>query len=972
MKLNSNNIKFSGLFTIIIISVLILVVTTNAYYQTTYNKSYGDDLISPGSVYFTLPDGSRLLRFFRPLNNNLCNEPNLHLKLLLTNGTLSPLNVQNLTIPTFNFCRQKNDVSSPDYIEVTNLGRNNILYILYYNISDTDHYLPFGRFIVEVDLSGNILGENWLGYVDYRNGNIIGNIIGRLGKFKFIFDSSDTFYYMRLADINKPDFIEWQKFRIAPISGRLQREENGTVSREDLSLQYDNPIYTFQTIDSGLGFIYSKNYSLTSAELQSSTNTELQPSLYVYVNYYKPEFNNFTDPFIIYQTSTPNVSMKFAMCSSDNLGIGYQCVLQLKRDLLNNDVYNLVLVVSFLSSGSVINISQLPVNYGTADVVIKNSLPFGGYLLMHKNTNQDYSCSIGGDIFDPNNIFSSTWDVPPTFTIPSPCVIIYNFIEKKFEIISNITPTDFTIISTYMPRFNVDARAFDLISAKINMIDPPNTFNITTGTNTLKINYEVPVLLSIRNITIFLVSGTNVIIRQTTSGQAAEFCSIDNNNTISLKVLSSTFNEPNSEYHVSIDPNFVKHKYTDEPLERLNHESWILYTGPKEDPYADSFSGSIRLTPEGTTIFNQNQKEFVDQLLQEIAIILPVDRERLIIKDHYQVDTSTPSGQLIIPLHIESTRNLSKRNANNLYSDLNTMILNKEFTEISKRPHTSLLDQTYGYKLNFDVKDIITDNKESVIAVIFTVLFIILMYIWAKRKCETKNKEKENDIKSFNSEESEEEDDKTSNSIIFKVGLSITAFILNLLFIYKNGRDIETLFVPSIVILAVVSFFNLLSAFSLIINENFNSIAFNNWFKSNSIIAAIFTLLSTTNIEVLSILTSNFAGLEKFSAEFTTKTKSLIVLFSVANFVVKDIPQFIIQVYYKTQVISYNIIPFLSLVSSTSIIILSLITKLYESILKYQEQKNSNNYGNDYVMRHKEDNDSDNGKEKDNRFTIDD
>ncbi len=81
------------------------------------------------------------------------------------------------------------------------------------------------------------------------------------------------------------------------------------------------------------------------------------------------------------------------------------------------------------------------------------------------------------------------------------------------------------------------------------------------------------------------------------------------------------------------------------------------------------------------------------------AEVLPVDLDRLTSEGPTQIDTSTPSEQLIIPLTIKSTRDSSKRNANNLHSDLDTMIKNKGFTEISVRSHTSLLDVTYGYKL---------------------------------------------------------------------------------------------------------------------------------------------------------------------------------------------------------------------------------------------------------------------------------
>src|SRR3954470_16305212 len=111
-------------------------------------------------------------------------------------------------------------------------------------------------------------------------------------------------------------------------------------------------------------------------------------------------------------------------------------------------------------------------------------------------------------------------------------------------------------------------------------IDPPNDATILLGTNTLKINYEVPVSLSIRNITIYQVDGNNIRMRQTTSGQISEFCSIDpDNKIVSLNVLPSTFNVPNSEYHVYISSNFVRHNNSNEPIKNLPHTGWILHTG---------------------------------------------------------------------------------------------------------------------------------------------------------------------------------------------------------------------------------------------------------------------------------------------------------------------------------------------------------------------------------------------------------
>ena len=50
-------------------------------------------------------------------------------------------------------------------------------------------------------------------------------------------------------------------------------------------------------------------------------------------------------------------------------------------------------------------------------------------------------------------------------------------------------------------------------------------------------------------------------------------------NIISLSVLPSTFNQPNSKYYVKIDANFVKQSNTLEPLLGISKYKWIFSTG---------------------------------------------------------------------------------------------------------------------------------------------------------------------------------------------------------------------------------------------------------------------------------------------------------------------------------------------------------------------------------------------------------
>jgi hypothetical protein len=164
MKSNSNT-KFLVLFIIIISILSIFTVTTYAASTSKiYSKSEKDEYISPiAGGFFVLRGGKKLFRFYRPMNDT-CNEPDLHLRTLDVNGTLSPFEIKNLTIPRFNFCRLNNTKTSPDYIQLSKLKGENpdFFYIFYYNISDTDFDLPFGRFIAQVNLDGEVIGYELL------------------------------------------------------------------------------------------------------------------------------------------------------------------------------------------------------------------------------------------------------------------------------------------------------------------------------------------------------------------------------------------------------------------------------------------------------------------------------------------------------------------------------------------------------------------------------------------------------------------------------------------------------------------------------------------------------------------------------------------------------------------------------------------------------------------------------------------
>ncbi|CAG8576978.1 12123_t:CDS:2, partial [Dentiscutata erythropus] len=117
------------------------------------------------------------------------------------------------------------------------------------------------------------------------------------------------------------------------------------------------------------------------------------------------------------------------------------------------------------------------------------------------------------------------------------------------------------------------------------------------------------------------------------------------------------------------------------------------------DPYAESATALLRLTPEGSSYFNwlNDKSGFFNQLLTELADVIPVDPSRLSSSNRFQEDYLAPTKQLLLSFNIEATRNQSQRNTLRVISDLNTLIINKQISPISNRYNlTFYLDDSYG------------------------------------------------------------------------------------------------------------------------------------------------------------------------------------------------------------------------------------------------------------------------------------
>src|SRR4051812_50163458 len=114
----------------------------------------------------------------------------------------------------------------------------------------------------------------------------------------------------------------------------------------------------------------------------------------------------------------------------------------------------------------------------------------------------------------------------------------------------------------------------------VNWTTPAINGIILVETTQIQINYNIPIKCSSQNISIYQkINDTKEILRETYSGESNNCQVLADNNTLSLTILSSTFNKPNSEYYIKINTDYVKHNTTLEPILGISKYKWIFFTG---------------------------------------------------------------------------------------------------------------------------------------------------------------------------------------------------------------------------------------------------------------------------------------------------------------------------------------------------------------------------------------------------------
>ncbi|CAG8580471.1 8881_t:CDS:10, partial [Ambispora leptoticha] len=521
------------------------------------------------------PNGDIILRFSTANSTSTsCYQSNLVLRLVKTDGSISKIPV-NFEFPDFNFCGDSFD-NGVDGIWIYPIQSilSDFIIITYFTADDTKTFSNAQVQGLLMDTNGKIYQSNYLfgpGYFPIPGqpllnpgGIIVSSILGQ----GFIF----------LIDDNQSNGLIWTQYTAPDVNGTFARLNTQQVIQEiDRKERPKLWSVAMPTLDGGYAVI--GGYNVTNA-----TSSTYDPHFRVDVTFFRPFLNGEVDqvgPFLFFQSSV--ASPLPMICSSSNQGIGYICLARTPVNTTSGNSTSTKIyyqLVNYLSSGSVINIQELPLGDSTGNQANSPaklySLFYGGYLETF-NTYNGSSVTINGYILDDNGIFKENWGFGNPLTIPAQGVSSSVLLENNTYVIFYFVNNVLNVISTDLYRFYDDR-----LSRNVKSVSPLPRTSINNSAQSIELTYDRNVTSSSGNITIYQVNpkvpdGTQDIPRFVCT---AVKCPLNqssiNGNTLSLSVLPSTFNNPGATYYINIDSGFVKDSQLGEPIPGVQNRTWTF------------------------------------------------------------------------------------------------------------------------------------------------------------------------------------------------------------------------------------------------------------------------------------------------------------------------------------------------------------------------------------------------------------
>ncbi|GBB88966.1 hypothetical protein RclHR1_01560002 [Rhizophagus clarus] len=886
MQSNLQNfyIKVFALFVIFLCVYPLHIIARISTFSHIEEKDYGPQSQPRVSDIKTYNDiiAVRIVRNQVRTKGRHCNYNIFFLRIIYPNGTVIEKDIKLEGVQPFNYCSYMAGNQDQLYYEIIEMNR---ILVIYNNSTNSQTFEGWGMI---TDFDGNVFDRTSIGLMGHRNHRNRNRLVKPPLQVVFNINKEKGFIIGHRSLNN--DYFAWRQYKMG-LDGKFIILTSGNITIDDSFIF--RPRSLVQTADENYYFIYKK-YASPNSILQDQIIAE-------FIGYNKSD----TTKIYLYQTNLTNRISHPISCNIEYTRVGHSCSFPMK---FNNSNFNVK--IGFLSSGAAISLNYTEFSFPNNQINFSSwrlqSLLFGGYILTkplgNDSTNDNglyiYVFSEDGTPYNTpglNQLLNANLNYAYT-PLPNNTFLIAQMEHNNTWILNLIDLPKITNDSGY---FNTNVEStFPAINSLI-----PSTY---PDIKNISIDFRDPVTLSDGNLTIYKID-QGKILRQITPGTG---CTLDNDNTrVILNIFNYTFGKSGGNYSITIDNNFVKSRIYGEPLLGVRYGIWNFEIEDKKYMYTitSPTSGLFRLTVDRTNIIKNSavdeNNQFFNNLLDELAEALQISRNRLSKNSKNQIDPDS-GDKLLISINIDETKNPYEKDVNSVIQDINTMMSDSSQTPIGNGTLANL-DFTYGFN---PAPNYLQEYGPKLLCLLLIIVLLVILYILANRR-----------------------EKKGHNIAIFKFSLYVFDFVMDTLFIINNANDVIKLYIPSMVFYTIPLGLNMALAFLIIAKENRRK-EFLLWFTENNKLTSIFTILAGINIEMLSILHSNFAGFSNFQAPFSDYAKSAIFWIAVSNIFIEDIPQFVIQVLFRTRSISYDFIPIFTLVSSAITLGINIISHLYQSI----------------------------------------
>ncbi|CAG8600103.1 1138_t:CDS:10, partial [Acaulospora morrowiae] len=710
-----------------------------------------------------------------------------------------------------------------------------------------------------------------------------------------------------VATRNK-NVILWKIFSAPNSTGKTTQLYEGSITGDDYNILVDHEI--FSTTEGGYGIALLKHIPKFTDDPRNSKVFYAYPQWLLYVTFWQPGAQQFDTPRLVWQNPNPIPNNRFVIngCAVAVDGTGYFCIVKIPSE----DAYDNV-KVSFLSTGSVTNVNVI-VN-GTANgTTVKEifgirQMPYGGFLVVEVDvgayTGSPYSVSVR------NNDGS----IIQTFKLPDAGVGDFAVFPNNTMWTGSRGSSNTSVAFVPLPKLLQEDAGFKNLLVDSSV--PPSGSFVSSDTTNITLIFRKQVALSTQNISIYQETDSDPIFRQGFSAESG-FCSVTLNETaVTCKIFKSTFNQPDATYDVVVDNNFVMLKSLNQPLTGVTKGNWVYH--------GDTTTGLLRLTPEGTSLFEQlstdDRNSFLDSMVTKLTELVPINPSRITTNRRNQPDPNAPTHQTLFPVTLGATDDKSQRTVQQIIDDLDELIKNKGYNSFSREYPTSYLDETYVFSPSVNLWDA---YKFQLLAFFVGLWVLAIIYFLARRKYP-----------------------EGQNFMIVKLTIILVDLSLDIAFVLLSAKNVPQIYTPRYYHV-VYDYCDL--AFSILMKEISKNVKFQEWFSKNVRVASVSTLLAGADVEVITLIGSKFAGLKMFSAPLSKIALNQVFWVSTLNLVIEDIPQLIIQILYRDLTVSYDIIPLLSLVMSSIVLTSNIVGRVYDGCIRWKERKRRHSIPKDEML----------------------